>query len=106
MSSCYEPNCIYSRISGFGENFADSRYVFYERRDSSRVWNSLYIVKKGGISLKFKKLRGTVAKVYDLVFGKGAGKNDCLPKGEQGQPEAGWSKERKPFSQRAQPSLV
>lgn len=46
MSFCYEPICIYPRISGFGENFADCRYVFYKSMDSSRVWNILYMVRK------------------------------------------------------------
>lgn len=67
MSFCYEPTGIYSRISGFGENFADYRYIFSKRMDSSRVWNSLYMVKRGGVSLKLKKLSGAVAKVYNFV---------------------------------------
>lgn len=104
-SFCYEPNCIYSRISGFGENLADSIYIFYERRGSIRMWNSLYMVKKGGVSLKPIKTERSCR-----CLGKEQERMTAHPReSKQSQPEAGWdkeSKERKSFSQHVQPFLV
>ena len=66
---CYAPICIYTNISEFQENFAGYRYIFLKKVDGSRIWNGFYMVNKLRFCLKTRKLRGPVAKVYNIMSG-------------------------------------